>query len=277
MIQSGNRFGTGMYCDAGDVALGGSCAVASPDPRMRIMYAGYLPLPDYPESWTCGWFNLTEEQKDLNTTVFCLTPEAPASLPDGCDCPEYEPIANRITRAENTAPFQGYSTNEITVECPNGGYLLGGGCAFVDPLVGAIHDMTLSRSGFATTEATSWSCGWNSPIATNGEQMLATAYCLQPPTYGPRPLEGLIGHVSATSMLPVNGYSSFRLSCPPGKFLLSGSCMLDSTDPASHQVILYHHGLDAAAPDTWHCAWNNPTELTIPATAMVTCVTNPAG
>jgi hypothetical protein len=77
-------------------------------------------------------------------------------------------------------------------------------------------------------------------------------------------------------MIPANGYASLTVSCPPGDFLLSGSCMLDSQGPASHQAILYHHGLDTADPDTWHCAWNNPTELTIPATAMVICVTNPA-
>jgi hypothetical protein len=271
-----NRFGLGMYCDEGDIAIGGSCAYYGTDPGMRLMYNGDLGVPEYPHAWWCGWHNTTQDRQDLDTTVTCLTPEASSPNPPGCNCPEYQPIADRITRVMESAPFQSYSTNEITVACPTGSVLLAGGCAHQGPFVGAVHDMTLSRSGFATAEATSWSCGWNSPIGTDGELMLATAYCLQPPAYGPDPLEGRVTRVIESQTVPANSSASFTASCPPGDFLLSGSCMLDSADPDSHRAIMYHHGFDADDSNTWRCAWNNPTALTLSATTTATCVTNTA-
>jgi hypothetical protein len=50
--------------------------------------------------------------------------------------------------------------------------------------------------------------------------------------------------------------------------------MLDSADPLSHEAIMYHHGIDATDPASWRCAWYNPTALTLPATAVATCVTS---
>lgn len=275
-FQPGLRGGQGMYCNDRDIAIGGGCTYHGTDPRMSIMYSGDINVPEYPHSWMCGFHNLTQQWQDVVTTAICLTPEAKSSSPQGCDCIEFEPVADRIARIAQSKSFQGYSTNELTVECLDGGILLTGGCANQGPGVGALHDMTLSRSGFATAEATTWSCGWNTPVQTDGELMLATAYCLQPPTYGPDPLEGRIARVIESQTVPANGYASFTASCAPGDFLLAGSCMLDSADPVSHQAIMYHHGFDAEDSNTWRCAWNNPTALALPATAMATCVTKPA-
>jgi hypothetical protein len=265
----------GMYCDKGDIAIGGSCTYYGTDPRMQITFSGGdIAHPDYPESWYCGWHSNTQEWQEVATTVICVRPEAAPSELDDCDCPDFEPIAQRIVRIARSEPFQGYATNELTVECPAGAILLAGGCADQWPISGAMLDMTLSRSGFSTEDAIAWHCDWNTPVQTDGEVMLATAYCLQPPTYGPDPLEGRITRVSKTQNVPAGSFASFTASCAPDDFLLSGSCMLDSADPLSHQAILYHHGLDATDPTAWRCAWHNPTTLNLPATAMVTCATN---
>jgi hypothetical protein len=242
---------------------------------MYITVAGDIAHPDRPDSWSCGWYNATEEWQDVTTTVICLQPEAKPSTPEGCDCPEFEPIADRVTQIPSSEPFQGFTTNEITIECPAGGVLLGGGCADQWPGVqGVVQYMTLSRSGFTTEDAATWRCGWNTPVDPDGEFMRITAYCLQPPTYGPDPLEGRITRVSKTQNVPAGSFASFTASCAPDDFLLSGSCMLDSADPLSHQAALYHHGLDATDPTAWRCAWHNPTTLNLPATALATCVRN---
>jgi hypothetical protein len=242
---------------------------------MYMTVAGDSASPNRPNSWYCGWYNATEEWQDVTTTAICLRPETKPGTPEGCDCPEYEPIADRLTRNVWSEPFQGYTTNEITIECLDGGLLLGGGCADQWPDVqSAVQFMTLSRSGFTTEDATTWRCAWNTPVQPDTDIMRITAYCLQPPTYGPDPLENRITRVSKTQNLPAGSFASFTASCAPGDFLLSGSCMLDSADPLSHQAILYHHGLDATNPTAWRCAWHNPTTLNLPATAMVTCATN---
>jgi hypothetical protein len=67
-------------------------------------------------------------------------PEASAPSPPGCDCPEYQPIAERIARVTETAPFESYSANKITVACTPASVLLAGGCAHQDPLLSAVHD-----------------------------------------------------------------------------------------------------------------------------------------
>jgi hypothetical protein len=280
MIDPGNDGGLGMYCDEGDIVIGGSCTYHGTDPRMRMFEAGNMELPGYPQAWSCGMSNFTPEWQDVVTTPICLVPQARPSSPEGCDCPEFEPLAERIERVRQSAPYQSYSVNELTVQCRDGGLLLAGGCVpayQVDSSLGPTGWLywTLSRSGFADEEATTWHCGWNTPVDVGNAQMVAAAYCLQPPTYGPDPLEGRITRVIETEIIPAGSYASFTASCAPGDFLLSGSCTLDSADPISHEAIMYHHGFDATDPTNWRCAWSNPTTLTLSATATATCVTNP--
>ncbi len=275
MLDPGNDLGSGIYCDDGDIALGGSCSLGSISADMHMLYAGDIALPNFPHSWTCGWRNLSFEWQELRTAVICLHPNSNNSIGDECACPEYQPLAQRIDRVSRSAPYLSYSANELSVECSDGGTLLGGGCASPGT-ISLAHDATLSGSGFATEDATSWHCAWNAPGNVDGDYMLATAYCLQPPDYGPDPLADRIVHTSRTRTVPAFGYAGFTVSCEPGDFLLSGSCTLDAQSPNSHLAIMYHHGFDPDIPNAWQCAWSNPTEQSLSGTVTATCVKSPA-
>jgi hypothetical protein len=133
--------------------------------------------------------------------------------------------------------------------------------------------VSLSRSGFTASGADTWRCTWNNPGATEDKIALATAICLQPPSYGPDPLADRIVRVTKSSSVLASAFGTFAASCAPGDFLVTGSCMLDSDDPSSREVYMYHHGFDAQDPNAWRCAWSNPTTLTFPATATAICLT----
>jgi hypothetical protein len=138
------------------------------------------------------------------------------------------------------------------------------------------REPTLISSGLKA-EGTEWACTWKNPT-TESFPATATATCIRPPTPGTateaEPLTDRIAIVTQTTTLPASDAHIADVSCAPGDFLLWGSCTLDS--PTSHpDVTMFRSGFlppDQNRPNTWQCAWNNPTALTPAATATAVCL-----
>jgi hypothetical protein len=142
--------------------------------------------------------------------------------------------------------------------------LVGGGGWF--NATGPSRESTLISSGF-NAEGTEWACTWKNPT-TESYSATAVATCIRPPTPStapePEPLTDRIDIIKQTTTLPASDAHVADVSCAPGDFLLWGSCTLDS--PADHaDVTMFRSGFlppDQNRPNTWQCAWNNPTDQT---------------
>jgi hypothetical protein len=142
------------------------------------------------------------------------------------------------------------------------------------------REPTLISSGFRA-ERTEWACTWKNPTAESFPAT-ATATCIRPPTPGTapeaEPLTDRIAIVTQTTTLPASDAHIAEASCAPGDFLLWGSCTLDS--PAGHpDVTMFRSGFlppDQNRPNTWQCAWNNPTALIPTAAASAVCLSLPS-
>ncbi|MCG8416480.1 MAG: hypothetical protein MJE77_00895 [Proteobacteria bacterium] len=279
--------------------IGGSCEEKHFNPQIHISNVGTpARLARERAVWTCAWNHRSSSIAGMAAAellvpeprLICyvhqdVTAEIPVAS-DECDCPEVQSLQQRIVAVQRENPLGPKQFARVSAQCEENSVLINGGCALTDkphpdrPL--RPEEQNLSRSGFARDWPDTWHCAWNSP-GSDGNRMLATAFCLKPPDYGPDLTHGRIVRVEAQRKLASKSTTTFRAACEPSHLLIGGSCMIDADDSFSHYVTIYHHGLErfddgqSDPYNTWRCAWNNPTTRMPMATVTAVCVAPPPG
>ena len=134
--------------------------------------------------------------------------------------------------------------------------------------------MTISQ-GF-NADFSEWTCAWNNPSF----ELSATvrALCLRPPTPGTatvsHPAEDRLKYVSKTETITPTGNNQINTTCDPGDTLIYGSCVIESATAHPTIQIMYSGPPDETEnrPNTWQCAWHNPSDTGTLATGVVTAV-----
>lgn len=192
-----------------------------------------------------------------------------------CDCPALETPLDRIVFPEQIVTIPGAGIAEVTTTCPQGSILLGGGCTGGHDGWG---DGLIISAGPHRDDPQTWHCSWSS-YSINPLDGKAMAMCLTPP--GPDAVTGepiapeTIEHVFVEETLPANNTRIVDATCDPGDTLIAGGCHLEGLDTTLQDLRLKRIGLahpDDNRPNTWQCAWRNPTEATPRVFAMATCL-----
>ena len=237
-----------MLCPEG-VPLSASCEQERLDPGVTMFGAGFANNPSSLDYWGCGWRDRSNRDNTLTTRLICLAPQEEdggVSGNDACECPEVQPIEERIVRVQQSEFVTSGTAGRLSVECDSGSVLIDGGCALQFPGSDR-EELTLSRSGFSPTNPNAWECSWNNPSPSD-ELMIATAICLEPPQYGPDPAEGRIVRISKQETLLGTRSASSSAACDRGDLLIGGSCTIDSTDPLSHLITMWYLGIVGNEP-----------------------------
>jgi hypothetical protein len=271
--------GSTNACNAGQMLMSGGCVLPSTlDGTAALQRMGFW--RNDPETWGCGLSTYVGGAGvvENTNTVICVT-ELPA-LDDGCSC---DSINERIGHVEQAGTLAPSTFTRVASECRDGGVLIGGSCAFAEGGSGDANPIRLTSQGFAADGT--WECWWNNPTDTwpATRTGVATAICLQPPSPGmapeAEPLAERIVRVERTVQLPANNIHIDDVTCAPGDSLLWGACQLVSPDLSLRDVATVRAGfLDSAQnrPNTWQCAWHNPTDLTPMATLTAVCLKPPS-
>jgi hypothetical protein len=258
--------------------LAGSCVRDTLEPEMALSLSGFYQSALTDDGWGCSWRNPRAQLTPLTITVVCLEEADPLPAPpNGCDCLPPQPIEGRIIRVEQVGNLEPMSLEMVSSRCDPGSLLIGGSCA--PPPAGSKQPF-LFTAGFAPDDA--WQCAWNNPTDTE-YTVSATAICLEPPAPGnaldPEPMADRIVRKEQITELPAVNSHLQDVTCDPGDFLLWGSCALENPSPDLADVSFFRSGfLDPVQdrPNTWQCAWNNPTDHTPAAIATAVCLKPPA-
>ena len=200
----------------------------------------------------------------------CVRPlDRSGEIAEGCTCPPFETPRDRIFYVQQAVTIPANGTAEVTSSCPAGATLIGGACD--NDTAGLIGQ------GSYPEDPQSWHCSW---YGFNGTRAgLASAICLNPPA--PDAVTGdpvtpeIIEYVFAEDTLPANGTRIIDATCAPGDVLISGGCQVEDFSLGVDGLILKRIGMvkpEDNRPNTWHCAWRNPTALTPKVFALATCL-----
>ena len=206
----------------------------------------------------------------LSHAARCVRPvDRTGEIAEGCTCPPFETPRDRIFYVQQAVTIPANGTAEVTSSCPAGATLIGGACD--NDTAGLIGQ------GSYPEDPQSWHCSW---YGFNGTRAgLASAICLNPPA--PDAVTGdpvtpeIIEYVFAEDTLPANGTRVVDATCAPGDVLISGGCQVDDPSLGSDGLIMKRIGMakpEDNRPNTWHCAWRNPTAATPKVFALATCL-----
>jgi hypothetical protein len=270
----------GWGCEDKSYLLVGGCSSATDASTLTLVSAGFDLNTFGDELHECRWEGYTPAFPatiDITTSALCVQEPSASmqttSAADDCECPPVEPLLDRITRVARSEGLPATRSHHVRTMC-DGGVLIGGGC-MVTPHSSANELVTLNQAGFANG---GWQCSWNNPVDNATWTVTATAVCLRPPAPGTAPedvsVEERVILATRQETLPAQGLLGFSVPCDPGDFLITGSCMLDTTEAPSHEITLIHHGpeSDQTNPNAWRCAWNNPTDATPTGSATAVCL-----
>jgi hypothetical protein len=209
--------------------------------------------------------------------IRCVRPlDRTAEIGEGCTCPAYETPADRFFFVEQavTVPAEGVAGVDVT--CPAGSTLMGGGCkGGHDSFTG---DALIMSGGIRPEDPQTWHCSWHTP----GDRPLpsiATAVCLNAP--GPDAVTGesvapeVFEHVTVEETLEPRSARIIDVTCDPGDTLVSGGCHVEDARAEFAELRLKRNNALRPAdnrPNTWQCAWRNPTDATPVVTATATCL-----
>jgi hypothetical protein len=220
-------------------------------------------------SWYCRHSPFVSGRVDH--AARCVRPlDRTGEIAEGCTCPPFETPRDRIFYVQQAVTIPQGETAEVTSSCPAGASLLGGACD-VD------YSASLIGQGSYPEDPQSWHCSW---YGFNGtEQGRAAAICLNPPA--PDAVTGepvapeIIEYVFTEDTLPANGTRIVDATCAPGDTLIVGGCQIADVSGGSDGLVLKRIGMvkpEDNRPNTWHCAWRNPTALTPKVFALATCL-----
>jgi hypothetical protein len=220
-------------------------------------------------SWAC--FTTPFSFGSLDVATRCVRPlDRTAEIGEGCTCPPIETPRDRIFYVQQAVTIPAGEIAAVAPSCPSGATLLGGSCK-VD------YSATLLGEGPYPDDPQSWHCSW---YAFNGpEDGEAAAICLNAP--GPDAVTGepitpeVIEYVFAEDVLPANGTRIVDATCAPGDTLIAGGCQVADVSLDLANLGLKRIGMatpEDNRPNTWQCAWRNPTATTPKVFAMATCL-----
>lgn len=254
-----------------DQPIGGGCSYSEPGLNDSLTEQTITPERTY---WVCGRQSIVA---DVQFFIRCVRPlDRTGEIKEECACPEYETPADRVIYVDQTATLPGASVGGMEVTCPDGATLMGGGCkGGHDSSTG---DALIMSAGMHPDDPQTWTCGWHVPGAKPLSN-IATAICLNPP--GPDAVTGesvtpeAFEYVHKEEMLPPNSPRIVEVTCNPGDTLISGGCYVD--DPKLEFADLRLKRSNALRsednrPNTWQCAWRNPTAATPRVIATATCL-----
>ena len=219
--------------------------------------------------WGC--FHSTFAFGELDLASRCVRPlDRTGGIPEGCTCPSFETPSDRIFYVQQAATIPAGEIMDVAPSCPAGTTLLSGSCG-----VGSVA--ALVGQGSFSEDPQSWHCSWYG--LAGEDEGKAAAICLNPP--GPDALTGepvapeIIEYVFAEDMIPANGTRIVNATCAPGDTLLAGGCQVADLSAGLDGLILKRIGMirpEDNRPNTWQCAWRNPTASTPRVFAMATCL-----
>ncbi len=273
-------FGLGVTCDEGYTQAGISCFLTPQASLAGFVESGRIVRSDL-DAVFCRWNMANSDMShNLHSTLICVESSPPIGIPapvDGCDCPEAEIAAERILRIEGPGgTIASNAVSTVTSSCDPGQILLSGTCGVEpsDTLPPQENNLRLVSSRRA--DDSTWSCTWDNPTDTSFVPS-AHAYCMRPPTAGTAPERApLVDRLKTVERtVTANGGSNALAdaTCESGDFLLSGSCELH--EPESHPgITMFRQGFtdDVNRPNTWQCAWYNPTAETAMVTSTALCL-----
>ncbi|HWN71409.1 MAG TPA: hypothetical protein VNM90_27410 [Haliangium sp.] len=207
----------------------------------------------------------------IDVAARCVRPlDRTGEIPEGCTCPPFETPRDRIFYVQQATTIPAGEITDVAPTCPAGSTLLSGSC---DLDSGA----ALIGHGSYAEDQQSWHCSWYGLGGVLEGQ--AAAICLNPP--GPDAVTGepvapeIIEHVYAEDMIPANGTRIVDATCAPGDTLLAGGCQVADLSADLDGLILKRVGMakpEDNRPNTWQCAWRNPTPTSPKVFAMATCL-----
>jgi hypothetical protein len=260
---------------ATDQPIGGGCSYSEPG----IVDSLVEQTIDFDRTgWSC-----VRQSIGVNVDFFirCVRPlDRTGEIKEECACPEFETPADRVIYVDQTATQPAASVGGMEVSCPAGTTLIGGGCKGGHD--SATGDALIMSAGIHPDDPQTWTCTWHVPGAKPLAN-LATAICLNPP--GPNAVTGeavepeAFEHVHKEEILPANNPRIVEVDCPPGDTLIAGGCYVD--DPQAQIANLRLKRSTALRPqdnrpNTWQCAWLNPTASTPKVIASASCMKPPA-
>lgn len=191
-------------------------------------------------------------------------------------CPDYETPIDRLTYFDQVVSVPARGVGVVSATCPAGSTLLGGGCIGGQPAT--LGEALLVSSGILPEDPQTWQCTWHvpgdRPIASSG-----TAVCLTEP--GPDAVTGApvapeeIEYVFVEETMPANNTRIVEATCAPGDVLLAGGCHVEDAQVEFANLRLARSTLlppEDNRPNTWQCAWSNPTSATPTVIATATCM-----
>ncbi len=228
--------------------------------------------------WICARNSIN---RNVEVVVRCVRPlDRTGEVKEGCECPELETPLDRLTYPEQVFAVPAQGVGGVGATCPTGSTLLGGGCTGGHET--ATGDAFLISGGILPDDPQTWYCSWHAP--GNGSiSSSATAICLNAP--GPDAVTGapvapeVFEHVFVQETLAANNTRIVDATCDPGDTLIAGGCHVEDADVAFADLRLTRSTLlppQDNRPNTWHCAWGNPTNATPRVVATATCL-KPAG
>jgi hypothetical protein len=227
--------------------------------------------------WGCVHSNFLFGQVDV--AARCVRPlDRTGEVAEGCTCPPFATPRDRIFYVQQAVTIPAGEIADVSPSCPAGTTLLGGACN-VD------YSASLIGHGAYPQDPQTWHCSW---YGFNGpDEGQAAAICLSPPdpdvVTGEHVAPEIIDYVFAEDTLPANGTRIVDATCAAGDTLIAGGCQVEDVSVGLEGLILKRIGMvrpEDNRPNTWHCAWRNPTAATPKVFALATClkpaVTSPA-
>jgi hypothetical protein len=220
-------------------------------------------------SWYCQHSPFAFGQ--IDHAARCVRPlDRTGEIAEGCTCPPFETPTDRIFYVQQAVTIPDDETGEVSSSCPAGTILLGGACD-ID------YSAFLIGQGSYREDPQSWHCSW---YAYNGTQDgRASAICLNPPA--PDAVTGepvapeVIEYIFTEDTLPANGTRLVDATCAPGDTLIAGGCQVEDPSIGRNGLVLKRIGMakpEDNRPNTWNCAWRNPTTATPKVFALATCL-----
>ena len=254
-----------------DLILAGGCSFL--DPGVSDAMAETFLAADR-NAWICTRQTVNQA---FNVATRCLRPmERLSEVPEGCTCPDVETPANRVFYKEQAAVVPAAGVGGVDVTCPAGSTLVGGGCQGGHS--GFSGDALVMGAGILPDDSQTWHCAWHAPgnrdLSSN-----AVAICLNDP--GPDAVTGApvepetIEAVFTEETLAANNTRIVEATCAPGDMLIAGGCHVEDAQLANAQLRLTRGNLlppEDNRPNTWQCAWRNPTASTPRVVAAATCL-----
>lgn len=265
--------GGGVFCEQmeTDLIIAGGCWFL--DPGVSDSMAETFIRAER-DAWLCTRQTFNQA---FNAAARCVRPVAPAvDVPEGCTCPEVETPAHRVFYKEQAAVVPAQGVGGVDITCPAGSTLLAGGCQGGHSSLSG--DALVMGAGILPNDPQTFHCSWHVPgtgdLSSNG-----VAICLNAP--GPDAVTGapvapeVIEAVFTEETLTANSTRIVEATCPPGDTLIGGGCHVEDARIESALLRLTRASLlppENNRPNTWQCAWRNPTASTPTVIAAATCL-----